>query len=100
MYVVTPRCMYALLLLLLLWCSDERMYTYPYSMMHRRLTTAGTEAAPQYRQLLVTTPCLLSPFAYLCAQPTTATHHFCCSGCAAGIVLVLSTWYVVTDPVF
>ena len=30
MYMVTPRCMYALLLLLLLWCSDERIYKYPY----------------------------------------------------------------------
>ena len=44
--------MYALLLLLLLWCSDERIYTYPYSVMHRRLATAGIEVAPHYHQLL------------------------------------------------
>ena len=45
--------MYALLLLLLLWCSDERIYTYPYSVMHRRLATAGIEVAPHFNQLLV-----------------------------------------------
>ena len=28
-------------------------YTHPYSMMHRRLPTAGIEVVPQYHQLLV-----------------------------------------------
>ena len=48
---------YVLLLLLLRWCSDERKYTYPYSMMHRRLTTAGVEVAPHYhKSLVIVTP--------------------------------------------
>ena len=32
--------------------TDEK-YTHPYSMMHRRLPTAGIEVAPHYHQLLV-----------------------------------------------
>ena len=60
--------MLLLLLSFLLWCSDidERIhapvlhdaseYTHPYSMMHRRLLTAGTEVAPHYHQLLVLMP--------------------------------------------
>ena len=44
-----------LLLSFLLWCSDDRRkkYRHPYSMMHRRLPTAGIEAAPHYHKLLV-----------------------------------------------
>ena len=30
-------------------------YTHPYSMMHRRLPTAGIQVAPHYHQLLVYT---------------------------------------------
>ena len=43
------------LLLFLLWCSDAptKEYTYRYSMMHRRLTTAGIEVALHYHQLLI-----------------------------------------------
>ena len=44
-----------LLLSFLLWCSDDRRkeYKHPYSMMHRKLPTAGIEVAPHYHQLLV-----------------------------------------------
>ena len=54
MYVVTPRCaaaaavVYAVMLR-----RPTKEYTHPYSMMHRRLPTAGIETAPQYHQLLV-----------------------------------------------
>ena len=33
--------------------APTKEYTYPYSMMHRRSTTAGIEVAPHYHQLLV-----------------------------------------------
>ena len=50
MYVVTPRCaaaaaavVYAVVLR-----RPTKEYTHPYSMMHRRLPTAGIEVAPHY----------------------------------------------------
>ena len=58
-----------LLLLLLRWCSDERKYTYPFSMMHRRLTTADIEVAPQYHQLLVIIIVINAPSAHMPARP-------------------------------
>ena len=33
--------------------AQTKEYAHPYSMMHRRLTTAGIEVAPHYHQLLV-----------------------------------------------
>ena len=33
--------------------APTKEYAHPYSMMHRRLTTAGIEVAPHYHQLLV-----------------------------------------------
>ena len=54
MYVVTPSCaaaaavVYAVVLR-----RPTKEYTHPYSMMHRRLPTAGIEVAPHYHQLLV-----------------------------------------------
>ena len=57
MYVVTPRYMYALLLLLLLWRSDERVLVHNYPpVLHNASQidyTAGIEVAPHYHQLLV-----------------------------------------------
>ena len=57
--------MYALLLLLLQSCSGEStyrtVYTYPYSVMHRRLTAAGTEVEPHYvHQLNITSTVLIA----------------------------------------
>ena len=39
------------------WCcfcsgAPTKEYTYPYSMMHRRLTTAGIEVVPHYHKCL------------------------------------------------
>ena len=56
MHVVTPRCAAAaaaavVSALVLRWPTKE--YTHPFSMMHRRLPTAGIEVAPHYHQLLV-----------------------------------------------
>ena len=44
-----------LLLSFPLWLVDAptKECAHPYSMMHRRLTTAGIEVAPHYHQLLV-----------------------------------------------
>ena len=44
-----------LLLSFPLWLvgAPTKEYAHPYSMMHRRLTTAGIEVAPHYHQLLV-----------------------------------------------
>ena len=49
MYVVTPRCAAAVFSAVVL----RRNNTHPYSMMPRRLTTAGIEVVPRYHQLLV-----------------------------------------------
>ena len=77
MYVATPRCIYALLLLLLLWCPDERIYWYTYctrtQMMHRRLTTAGIEVAPIMKTLKAAT---LSKGMY-CVDQIRVRQHAC-----------------------
>ena len=52
MRVVTPRCAAAVVSAVVLRRLTKE-YTHRYSMMHRRLTTAGIEVAPQYHQLLV-----------------------------------------------
>ena len=54
MYVVTPRCAAAAVVSAVVLRRPTKEYTHPYSMMHRRLTTAGIEVAPHYHQLLVT----------------------------------------------
>ena len=51
-YVVTPRCAPAVISAVVLR-RPTKEYTHPYSMMHRRLPTAGIEVARHYHQLLV-----------------------------------------------
>ena len=54
MYVVTPRCAAAAAVVsAVVLRRPTKEYTHPYSMMHRRLPTAGIEVAPHYHQLLV-----------------------------------------------
>ena len=55
MYVVTPRCAAAAAAVVsaVVLRQPTKEYTHPYSMMHRRLPTAGIEVAPHYHQLLV-----------------------------------------------
>ena len=55
MYVVTPRCAAAAAAVVsaVVLRRPKKEYTHPYSMMHRRLPTAGIEVAPHYHQLLV-----------------------------------------------
>ena len=53
MYVVTPRCAAAAVVSAVVLRRPTTEYTHPYSMMHRRLPTAGIEIAPHYHQLLV-----------------------------------------------
>ena len=56
MYVVTPRCAAAAAVVsAVVLQRPTKEYTHPYSMMHRRLTTAGIEVAPQYYQLVAIT---------------------------------------------
>ena len=52
-YVVTPRCAAAVVVSAVVLPRPTKEYTHPYSMMHRRLPTAGTEVAPHYHQLVV-----------------------------------------------
>ena len=53
-YVVTPRCAAAAAAVVsaVVPRRPTKEYTHPYSMMHRRLPTAGNEVAPHYHQLL------------------------------------------------
>ena len=53
MRVVTPRCAAAAVASAVVLRRPTKEYTHLYSMMHRRLTTAGIEVAPHYHQLLV-----------------------------------------------
>ena len=54
MNVVTPRCADAAAVVsAAVLRRPTKEYTHPYSMMHRRLSTAGNEVAPHYHQLLV-----------------------------------------------
>ena len=53
MHVVTPRCAAAAVVSAVVLRRPTKEYTHPYSMMHRRLPTAGIEVAPHYHQLLV-----------------------------------------------
>ena len=55
MYVVTPRCAAAAVVSAVVLRRPTKEYTHPYSIMHRRLPTAGIEVAPHYHQLLVPT---------------------------------------------
>ena len=66
MYVVTPRCAAAAVASAVVLQRPTKEYTHMYSMMHRRLTTAGIEVAPHYHQLLVMS-CLLRITTALCA---------------------------------
>ena len=53
-YVVTPRCAAAAAVVsVVVLRQPTKEYTHPYSMMHRRLPTAGNEVAPHYHQILV-----------------------------------------------
>ena len=56
MYIVTPRCAAAdaAVVPALVLRRPTKEYTHPYSMMHRRLPTAGIEVEPHYHQLLIT----------------------------------------------
>ena len=54
-YVMTPRCAAAAaaaVVSAVVLRRPTKAYTHPYSMMHRRLPTAGNEVAPHYHQLL------------------------------------------------
>ena len=54
MYVVTPRCAAAAdVVSAVVLRRPTKQYTQQYSMMHRRLPTAGIEVAPHYHQLIV-----------------------------------------------
>ena len=53
MGVVTPRCAAAAVVSAVVLRRPTKEYTHRYSMMHRRLTTAGIDFAPHYHQLLV-----------------------------------------------
>ena len=55
MYVVTPICAAAAAAVVsaVVLRQPTKEYTHPYTMMHRRLPTAGIEVAPHYHQLLV-----------------------------------------------
>ena len=55
LYVVTPRCAVpaAAAVSAVVPRRPTKEYTHPYSMMHRRLPTAGIEIAPHYHQMLV-----------------------------------------------
>ena len=50
---MTPRCAAAAVVSAVVLRRPTKEYTHRYSMMHRRLTTAGIEVAPHYHQLLV-----------------------------------------------
>ena len=59
MYIVTPRCAAAAAVVsAVVLRRPTKEYTHPYSMMHRRLPTAGIEVAPHYHQLLVYQVCI------------------------------------------
>ena len=49
MYVVTPRYAAAAVVSAVVLRRPTKEYTHPYSMIHRRLPTAGIEVAPHYR---------------------------------------------------
>ena len=55
MYVVSPRCAAAAAAAVVspVVGAPKKEHAHPYSMMHRRLTTAGIKVAPHYHQLLV-----------------------------------------------
>ena len=53
MYVATTDVLLLLSFPLWLVGAPTKEYAHPYSMMHRRLTTAGIEVAPHYHHLLV-----------------------------------------------
>ena len=60
-----------------LWCSDDRKeYTHRYSMMHRRLPTAGIEVAPHHHQLLVYPEILNFAYVFSCAPADPLTKCF------------------------
>ena len=50
---MTSRCAAAAVVSAVVLRRPTKEYTHRYSMMHRRLTTAGIEVAPHYHQLLV-----------------------------------------------
>ena len=65
MYVVTPRCAAAAaaaVVSAVVLRRPTKEYTHPYSMMHRRLPTAGIEVAPRYPQLLVYIRVIYMPY--------------------------------------
>ena len=50
---MTPSCAAATAGISVVAGAQTKEYAHPYSMMHRRLTTAGIEVAPHYHKLLV-----------------------------------------------
>ena len=72
MRVVTPRCAAAAVVSALVLRRPTKEYMHRYSMMHRRLTSAGIGVAPHYHQLLV----LLHPPPHPVHTPT-----HCCNPC-------------------
>ena len=61
-YIVTPRCAAAAVVSAVVLRRPTKEYTHPYSMMHRRLPTAGIEVAPRYHQLLVYIRVIYMPY--------------------------------------
>ena len=51
MLVVTPTCAAGAVVSAVVLRRPTKQYTHRYSMMHRRLTTAGIEVATHYHQL-------------------------------------------------
>ena len=68
MYVVTPRCAAAAAAVVsaVVLRRPTKEYTHPYSMMYRRLPTAGIEFAPHHhrKQVLSELPVLLLRYGY------------------------------------
>ena len=76
MYVVTPSCAAAAVVSAVVLRRPTKEYTHPYSVMHRRLPTAGIEVAPHYYQLLVVyTRYYSNPTAVLCTGNITLFAH-------------------------
>ena len=74
-YVVTPRCAAAAVVSAVVLRRPTKEYTRPYSMIHRRLPTAGIEVAPHYHQLLV----VPEQNAHIISRAlSTGTHIFVC----------------------
>ena len=82
-YAVTPRCAAtAAVVSAVVLRRPTKEYTHPYSMMHRRLPTAGIEVTPHYHQLLV---------CCICSQDNPYHHTYAIPGVYFQALLLLTT---------